>query len=639
MTAITVFPKHFYGQLENVSIPNPQLATSIDDGDLEINLNTPITYSDGTTVVTIPFTLVIRNATTNYPETLHVQAGELSVDGTKITLAGLNQRGIDPSQDASDDVDYLSGIAGRRADHPQGSEVRISIHALDFKSMSKALLGEIASGSPTWQIGREIDEDITIYANNGDANLPFWKYDSATSAFVYSNDGVSSTPFGTGAGVTGGDGIDVTLGVISVDTADTNTFVKTSSGAADENKVIVLDASGQAAKGFLSTNLTGDGSDGDVVISSNTSLTRDMYYDDLTVDVGFILNAAGYRVFVKGTLTNNGTIDFSGNDGTAGTDGGDGTDATNTPGSVEGTGGSAGAAGTGGAARSSGSISGSKEGKDGKIGKAGGDGGVDSGDAGTAGDAGEAGDSQTLSLSAAAGKAGKAGKAGGTGGAGGGGGSAGGTGGSAGTVGGAGSVTASKVQARDVSTAIQLIETGSTIGILTTGSGAGGVGGSGSGGGGGEGASPISEAGHGGGGAGSGGSGGAGSGGGTLLIVANNIVNSATGIISVDGGDGGGGGNSGNGGNGGNGGYGGGGGGGAGGAGGGAGGAGGNLILIYKNLANSGSITAAGGTGGTGGAGGTGGTGGTNDGTTGASGATGNTGDAGNAGLIIQLAI
>jgi len=251
MTAITVFPKHFYGQLENVSIPNPQLATSIDDGDLEINLNTPITYSDGTTVVTIPFTLVIRNATTNYPETLHVQAGELSVDGTKITLAGLNQRGIDPSQDASGDVDYLSGIAGRRADHPQGSEVRISIHALDFKSMSKALLGEIASGSPTWQIGREIDEDITIYANNGDANLPFWKYDSATSAFVYSNDGVSSTPFGTGAGVTGGDGIDVTLGVISVDTADTNTFVKTSSGAADENKVIVLDAAGKAAADFI----------------------------------------------------------------------------------------------------------------------------------------------------------------------------------------------------------------------------------------------------------------------------------------------------------------------------------------------------------------------------------------------------
>ncbi len=52
----------------------------------------------------------------------------------------------------------------------------------------------------------------------------------------------------------------------------------------------------------------GDGSDGDVIISVNTQLARDMYYDDLTVNAGITLNAYGYRIFVKGTLTNNGTI-------------------------------------------------------------------------------------------------------------------------------------------------------------------------------------------------------------------------------------------------------------------------------------------------------------------------------------------
>lgn len=67
----------------------------------------------------------------------------------------------------------------------------------------------------------------------------------------------------------------------------------------------------------------GDGSDGDVTISSNTTLTRDMYYNNLTVDNGITLNTGCYAIFVKGTLTNNGTISNNGNNGaTAGVAGG-----------------------------------------------------------------------------------------------------------------------------------------------------------------------------------------------------------------------------------------------------------------------------------------------------------------------------
>lgn len=51
----------------------------------------------------------------------------------------------------------------------------------------------------------------------------------------------------------------------------------------------------------------GDGSDGDVTISSNTSLTRDMYYNNLTINNGIILSPKGYRIFVKWTLTCTGT--------------------------------------------------------------------------------------------------------------------------------------------------------------------------------------------------------------------------------------------------------------------------------------------------------------------------------------------
>ena len=55
-------------------------------------------------------------------------------------------------------------------------------------------------------------------------------------------------------------------------------------------------------------SIYGGGQDGTVVIASNTSLSRDMYYNNLTVNNGVHLNTNGYRVFVKGTLTLNGNI-------------------------------------------------------------------------------------------------------------------------------------------------------------------------------------------------------------------------------------------------------------------------------------------------------------------------------------------
>jgi hypothetical protein len=69
----------------------------------------------------------------------------------------------------------------------------------------------------------------------------------------------------------------------------------------------------------------GDGSDGDVIISSNTSLTRDTFYNNLTINNGITLNPNGYRIFVKDTLSCIGTGKFLQNGG----DGGNGTSAIN----------------------------------------------------------------------------------------------------------------------------------------------------------------------------------------------------------------------------------------------------------------------------------------------------------------------
>lgn len=46
----------------------------------------------------------------------------------------------------------------------------------------------------------------------------------------------------------------------------------------------------------------GDGSDGDVTISSTVTLTRDMMYNNLTITTGAVLKTANYRVSVAGTL-------------------------------------------------------------------------------------------------------------------------------------------------------------------------------------------------------------------------------------------------------------------------------------------------------------------------------------------------
>lgn len=62
----------------------------------------------------------------------------------------------------------------------------------------------------------------------------------------------------------------------------------------------------------------GTGVDLSATIAANTTMTRDMYYEDLTVNVGATLNTGGYRVFVSDTLTLNGNISYNGNSGTTG---------------------------------------------------------------------------------------------------------------------------------------------------------------------------------------------------------------------------------------------------------------------------------------------------------------------------------
>ena len=62
---------------------------------------------------------------------------------------------------------------------------------------------------------------------------------------------------------------------------------------------------------WLSLTL-GDGSDGVVVITSNTTLSRTMYYENLTIDANYSINPQMRDIFVRDTLTINGWINYDG---------------------------------------------------------------------------------------------------------------------------------------------------------------------------------------------------------------------------------------------------------------------------------------------------------------------------------------
>lgn len=92
----------------------------------------------------------------------------------------------------------------------------------------------------------------------------------------------------------------------------------------------------------------GTGIDGDSTKSVDSTLVRDAYYNNLTINAGVTFSTGGFRIFVKNTLTNNGTISNAGNAGGAGDNTDYGSGATKkSNGSIGGSGAGGGKGGTG----------------------------------------------------------------------------------------------------------------------------------------------------------------------------------------------------------------------------------------------------------------------------------------------------
>lgn len=109
-----------------------------------------------------------------------------------------------------------------------------------------------------------------------------------------------------------------------VDTA-TVTWTVTDSSVNDEVSV-----SGAAGASSSVSGYYGDASDGTATLDGSTTVAgmapssnvytavRDLYFASLTVNNGQTLKMAGYRLFVNGTLTNNGIVSSNGNNGANG---------------------------------------------------------------------------------------------------------------------------------------------------------------------------------------------------------------------------------------------------------------------------------------------------------------------------------
>lgn len=357
----------------------------------------------------------------------------------------------------------------------------------------------------------------------------------------------------------------------------------------------------------------GDGSDSDVTLGAGTTtLSSDVFYNNLTIPNGATLDCAGYRIFGKGILMidSGGSIIRIGNDAT------NGTNATTTVGG-------AGTKGTGGAPLPDGSIKGSLGGVDGKDGVTGVNTTGSASSNGVNGTTGNAGTSVVKSMNLS----GINGSAGGHGGNGGGGGS----GGNTGSGGGTGTVTGTLYnKIRNATAAYNMFDIYPEVAGVPTlyaikaapsngGAGSGASGGCASSAGGDSAATGST-----------GGSGGSGGNGGIIVIFFKSIINN--GSISVKGGNGGNAGttfisqvagtNA-----------------AAGGSGGSAGGNGGNgglIVYVTTSYSGSGTLVVTGGNAGTGAAAGTKASVGAFTSTTGVAGANGSSG---NVGVIVALTI
>ena len=222
--------------------------------------------------------------------------GSTIVDATTLTVAAPPGTGnltaaVTNVQAFLDEVDALTlGGGGGAVDSVDGRTGVVTLS--DLYDAAGAAAAAAAASQP-------LDSDLTAIAA-----LTTTSYGRAFLGLADAAAARTALALGTAATAATGDFQPIDSDLTSIAALTTTAFGRALLELADA-------AAGRAALGVESVSaFYGTGTDGDVTISGATTLTNDMYYDDLVVTGTLTTN--GYRVFVAGTLSGNGTITCAG---------------------------------------------------------------------------------------------------------------------------------------------------------------------------------------------------------------------------------------------------------------------------------------------------------------------------------------
>jgi len=211
------------------------------------------------TVITGNFFMNVLDPSNNKVERIFVPASGVSADGLTIGVetTGEVTRGLKPTGNDTSD-----GSSTYSFKLKPGMIVAATVDPIILTEWQKFILGTIGSGARNLKIGDGTSNATQGFQIDQGISGSVLKYgaDASGNPLITLPGGSSFIPGAAAGSITGGDGIDFTASVVSVDVADTSIFVKTSSGAGDENKVPIAGAAGTIASGFIPTlnqNTTG----------------------------------------------------------------------------------------------------------------------------------------------------------------------------------------------------------------------------------------------------------------------------------------------------------------------------------------------------------------------------------------------
>jgi hypothetical protein len=269
---------------------------------------TPGTYGDGQNVAVVDIDQKGRiNKAYTVPISVTITSGSITDfnDAAQSAVGGIVQAGADVSLSFSTGPNTILALLNTTGVIPgtKGSATQVPQFNVDSK-------GRITSATniPIGIVSTQVT-DFTEAAQDAVAGMLITSteiagtYNDIGNTFSYALQN-SSVQFSKMQNI-------ATQGILGRSTAGTGVIEQLTLGSGLRLNGLALEA--------ITFFDFGSGIDPDPNISGTVTLTRDMFYANLTITATGILNLAGFRAFVAGTATNAGTIRFNGNPGNNGT--------------------------------------------------------------------------------------------------------------------------------------------------------------------------------------------------------------------------------------------------------------------------------------------------------------------------------